>query len=963
MTQENFGGGYIEISAKDNELYADLKKTERKLEKELKDMGKKGGDEYTDALHLSVKTGLIKVRRELKKLEKKLTTEVEVEVKNEKAKASLKAMARKRTMSLWVRLRKNKAAIEIKKMISSLSGFKIMSGWITSFKGMIQNLPNMALSLATIGSAIGALVPPIGSALTSIGPLATSLAAIGPLALAAVPGIIGMVTAMQILTISFKDLDKSAAPAAKKFNAVLTSLKPKLKELKTGIQQNFFSGGFTKAFETATKKLFPDFAKGVKLVATSLSDTLGAGISGLTSAMSGGGMLTMFKNISKMFENAAGGAKAFGAAIGKIAVKASPALATLGTEFTKLGEKFGKWVEDSDIEKMVNDAITATKQLFFAVGQAWSIVKGLFSSMDTGKSTGLESMGAALATIAEIVNGEQFQTTMKTIFQGMNEGATELARSLGPIGDNFSALAPTLSEIFSTLGSTAGSAIKGISDALAAPGAQEGLLKAVAGIQQLVENIDWDAVGAAIGAIGTSIGNIAPKVADFINALLPYVPGIMSFVDGLVNILGLLPPELILATGGALKFSGTLGKLGGPLSKIGGFIGKVVFSPRQLATFARLGGLAPKIIFLSRAMIQFSSASKIATMAIRGIGFAIKFMMGPWGLVIAGLALLVAGLIYAYQHSETFRNIVNGALEQVGRMFRWLWNAAVQPAVQGITMGISWIVRSIAGMLRAFGTLPGQEWATGAADAMDSFADSVDSAAGSILKIPDPKVDTHDSKKQVKDLDKQIKGLRGKVVEARAKGDTKAVKNLQEEIKKLHDKQIELRVQTKMDAKSKKLSAQFGWGYANGGITDFTRFATGGIAQAFAKGGLLKSFAGGAENHIAQIARPGAMRLWAEPETGGEAYIPLSASKRNRSLAIWEETGRRLGALGPSLQDSVRKFGQTNANDRGVSTTEYNFGGLSINPTAKEARVIEEYVALAKRKARAAGANGRAVMT
>lgn len=35
--------------------------------------------------------------------------------------------------------------------------------------------------------------------------------------------------------------------------------------------------------------------------------------------------------------------------------------------------------------------------------------------------------------------------------------------------------------------------------------------------------------------------------------------------------------------------------------------------------------------------------------------------------------------------------------------------------------------------------------------------------------------------------------------------------------------------------------------------------------------------------------------MWAEPETGGEAYIPLAASKRDRSVAVWEETGRRLG--------------------------------------------------------------------
>jgi len=64
-----------------------------------------------------------------------------------------------------------------------------------------------------------------------------------------------------------------------------------------------------------------------------------------------------------------------------------------------------------------------------------------------------------------------------------------------------------------------------------------------------------------------------------------------------------------------------------------------------------------------------------------------------------------------------------------------------------------------------------------------------------------------------------------------------------------------------------------------------------------ANGNIFKAFAnGGVESHIAQMAPAGAMRLWAEPETGGESYIPHAKSKRARSLEIWEETGRILGA-------------------------------------------------------------------
>ena len=66
----------------------------------------------------------------------------------------------------------------------------------------------------------------------------------------------------------------------------------------------------------------------------------------------------------------------------------------------------------------------------------------------------------------------------------------------------------------------------------------------------------------------------------------------------------------------------------------------------------------------------------------------------------------------------------------------------------------------------------------------------------------------------------------------------------------------------------------------------------------FADGGIrppVFGFANGTENHLAQIAPAGAMRLWAEPETGGEAYIPLSRMKRRRSERILAEVASRFG--------------------------------------------------------------------
>jgi hypothetical protein len=81
---------------------------------------------------------------------------------------------------------------------------------------------------------------------------------------------------------------------------------------------------------------------------------------------------------------------------------------------------------------------------------------------------------------------------------------------------------------------------------------------------------------------------------------------------------------------------------------------------------------------------------------------------------------------------------------------------------------------------------------------------------------------------------------------------------------------------------------------ADGGVVDY--FADGGFGRSD-----LRPFPRG-ESHVAQIAPAGSWRVWAEPETGGEAYIPLSSTKRTRSRAILEETVRRLGGSPEMIQ-------------------------------------------------------------
>jgi hypothetical protein len=115
---------------------------------------------------------------------------------------------------------------------------------------------------------------------------------------------------------------------------------------------------------------------------------------------------------------------------------------------------------------------------------------------------------------------------------------------------------------------------------------------------------------------------------------------------------------------------------------------------------------------------------------------------------------------------------------------------------------------------------------------------------------------------------------------------------------------------------------------------------------AHAQGALVDYYAAGGmrEDHAAQIAPAGAMRIWAEPETGGEAYIPLAASKRSRSTGILRETNARMGyPLGDSSAQSVNV---TPSFDVMVYLGNEQFHGATVKIIQKS----PEAVALANRE-------------
>jgi hypothetical protein len=97
-----------------------------------------------------------------------------------------------------------------------------------------------------------------------------------------------------------------------------------------------------------------------------------------------------------------------------------------------------------------------------------------------------------------------------------------------------------------------------------------------------------------------------------------------------------------------------LSSVAGMLSTVLGWLSKHQTTTQVL--IGVVGGLAAGVLAVSAATKVWSAANLVLGVTMRGI---------PIFAIISAIALLAAGVIYAYKHSTTFRNIVDGAFKAV----------------------------------------------------------------------------------------------------------------------------------------------------------------------------------------------------------------------------------------------------------------------------------------------------------
>jgi phage-related protein len=209
------------------------------------------------------------------------------------------------------------------------------------------------------------------------------------------------------------------------------------------------------------------------------------------------------------------------------------------------------------------------------------------------------------------------------------------------------------------------------------------------------------------GGIQRFIGNLANAAKDVLPAFLNSLRNIAIGFGGVIN--AFLPFSGALA-GGLEKLTAKFADFGKNLGTNSSFIQFMDNAKAKGPGLLELiGNLAKSFLAIATALAPFSGLTLIVAEAfakliaaipqdvmnwlapaIGGIVLAIRawavvqgilnvvLAANPIGLVVLAIAGLVAGLIYAYKHSETFRNIVNKAWSSIKEGVSSAW-AIIKP--------------------------------------------------------------------------------------------------------------------------------------------------------------------------------------------------------------------------------------------------------------------------------------------
>lgn len=213
----------------------------------------------------------------------------------------------------------------------------------------------------------------------------------------------------------------------------------------------------------------------------------------------------------------------------------------------------------------------------------------------------------------------------------------------------------------------------------------------VAGAQKVILGELSTEFGGAAQAAGDSLpGQLAKGKRAFedmsqsvVTAILPVVlPAIQNIAAGIKDA---MPAIVEFAKGFSEKLKDALDVVGPPLLEFGKFLldHKEILLGFAVGITAIVGGfkLYAETVKIVTAVTE---AWKVAQMLLNG-----EMVLNPIGLIVVGLAALVAGIVWVATQTTFFQDAWKVMSQAVGAVWSWLWNTVLKPVFDFIGSAIN----------------------------------------------------------------------------------------------------------------------------------------------------------------------------------------------------------------------------------------------------------------------------------